>query len=145
MRPEYFEGVLQLRDVNDEVIAFVRSQLDKNPDIHIAKEVPLKNGVDISLSSQNFIRKLGKRLQERFGGEVKTSNRLFGTHRQTSKLLYRINVLFRLPKYGKGSIIQYKGESYQVTSVGKKVMTKSVSTGQNRLFSYKDLERSGKF
>ncbi len=93
---QYFEGILQLRNPNEELIGFIKNQFENNAHVWIAKEERLKNGVDIYVSSNRFLLALGKKLKKAFNGELKTSKRLYGVDRQTSKLRYRATVLFRL-------------------------------------------------
>jgi len=94
--PQYYEGILQLRNPNEEVINFIRNQVKKRKGVFIANEVSLKNGVDIYLSSNKFLLSLGRKLKKSFKGELKTSKRLHGQDRLTSKLLYRGTILFKM-------------------------------------------------
>ena len=94
--PQYFEGILQLRNPNEEAISFIRNQFKKRKNVFIAKEEKLKTGIDLYISSNRFILSLGKKLKESFKGELKTSRKLYGVDRQTGKLRYRVTVLFRL-------------------------------------------------
>ena len=93
---QYFEGILQLRNPDDELIDFIKNQFENNPHVWIAKEERLKNGIDIYVSSNRFLLALGKKIKKKVKGELKTSKRLYGVDRQTSKLRYRATVLFRL-------------------------------------------------
>ena len=93
---QYFEGILQLRNPNEELIDFIKNQFENNSHVWIAKEERLKNGVDIYVSSNRFLLALGKKIKKNFKGEFKTSKRLYGVDRQTSKLRYRATVLFKL-------------------------------------------------
>ena len=95
--PQYFEGVLQLRNPTEEVMTMVKSQLRKEKKAWIAQEVTLKNGVDLYLSSNSFLRKLGKKLKKTFPkGELTLSRSIFTRNHQTSKEVYRGTVCFRL-------------------------------------------------
>jgi len=82
---------------------------------------------------------LGNRLQQRFGGQITVSTKLHTRHRQTSKELYRVNVLFRMPKFKKGDIIEYKGDKIKIISMHKKVFAKDVKTGKKLNLNFKDL------
>ena len=92
----YFEAILQLKTLKQEVHTFILEELAKRPDIFISKEVPYKTGVDVYLSSNAFAKNLGQKLKKKFKGEMKISRALYSTSRETSKLLYRLTVLFRL-------------------------------------------------
>src|SRR3990167_9382034 len=116
-RPNYYQGILQLRDINDEILNFVCNQIKKRADVAITKTVKFDNGVDFYITSQKFIRILGKKLKESFGGELKISSKLHTKNRQ-GKDLYRVNVLFRLLKYKVGSIVNVRGEEIRILSMG---------------------------
>jgi len=96
---KYFEAILQLRPATDEVITFVKNQLDKNPKIFISKEVLLKkvNGLDIYLSDRKFTKSLGTKLKKHFKGSMlKLSRSVHSKDRMSSKIRYRLTVLIRL-------------------------------------------------
>ena len=94
-KDNYFQSILQLRPVNEEVLKFVEKQLKDN-NIKIGKEVKRKEGLDLYLSNKNFTVSLGKKLKKRFPGELKLSKSIFTKSRITSKDVYRVTVLFRL-------------------------------------------------
>lgn len=127
----YFEGVLQLRDVNQEVFDFVYKFVKNNePNVFITKEVPTKYGFDLYFSSQKYLNMLGKKLKSQFGGEMRTSARLFTRNKQTSKEVFRVTVFFKLRKYKIGDIIEYKGMQVKITALGRRVQGSDVTTGK---------------
>lgn len=140
-RANYFQGILQLRDVNEEVISFVRNQIKKRKDeVAITKTVNLPNGFDLYMTSQKFIRILGKKLKENFGGELKISSKLHTRSRQ-GKDLYRVNVMFRLLRYKRGSIVTVRGEEVKIIRLGHKIFAKSLKTGRKMTIRSGDLPR----
>ena len=94
----YYEGILQLRDVNNVVVDYCLSDVKryKEKGVFFTKVDEVKNGLDLYCSSKRYIISLGNKLKKKFKGEVKTSKSLFSRDRQRSKDVYRINVLFRL-------------------------------------------------
>ena len=116
MDQNYYEGKLQLRNPNEEVINFIRNQFKlrnsknfeslensknfqkHNEKVWIAKQETVKNGMDLYISSNRFLLALGKKLKKSFKGELKKSRKLHSKDRQTSKTTYRVTVLFRLDK-----------------------------------------------
>ena len=94
--PQYFQGILQLRNPHEESIRFIRNQFKKNPKVWIAKEVNIKTGIDFYVSSNKFLMSLGKKLKKSFKGELKVSRKLHTKNRLTSKNVYRVTVLFRI-------------------------------------------------
>jgi len=136
---DYFEGTLQLRGVYAEVVEFAIHEIEKKEDGNVAKIEELDNGVDIYMAPQKFLRSLGTKLQQHFGGQVIVSKKLHTKNRLTSKEVYRVNMLFRMPKFKKGSIIEYKGEKVKITAMHKKVNVKNVKTGKKLVLNFKDL------
>ncbi len=95
-KDQYFEAILQLRPENKKVLEFVKNQL-QNSKTKISKEVKEKYGLDLYLTSQRFAIALGRKLKRRFKeGEIKISRSLHTRDKLTSKLVYRVTVLFRL-------------------------------------------------
>jgi NMD protein affecting ribosome stability and mRNA decay len=139
MQQQYFEGILQLRNPNGLVLDFVSRQTENKEGVFIAKKVKMINGWDFYYSSQKFLQNLGRKLQKTFGGELKISTKLFTQNRMTSKLVYRVNVLFRLPTVKKGDIVTLRGEDFEIIGMGHKVVAKSKETGKKVRLEYEDL------
>lgn len=94
--PKYYEGILQLRNPNEEVMNFIKNQFKNNQKAWISKVVNLKTGVDLYISSNKFLLSLGKKLKKSFKGELKKSRKLHTQNRLTSKKVYRGTICFRL-------------------------------------------------
>lgn len=118
MHKDYFEGILQLREIDEEILDFVLSQFEKN-DIYISKMVKLKKGYDIYSSSNKFSRKIARRLLNSYGGEIKESPTVFSRNHMTSKDVYRLNVLYRPSKFRRGEVVVNHNDVYKVTSIEK--------------------------
>ena len=148
--PAYFEGILQLRNPSQEAVDFIEKQVDKAVNVHIAKTLEIKNGIDIYLSSNSFLMKLGKKLQKEFGGNIKVSSTLHTKSRQTSKELYRVTFLIELPVFKKGDVIAVKKETKKerkskqsetviaVTSLDKKIHGISLRTGKKVAYGFEE-------
>ena len=139
-RPNYYQGVLQLRDVNEEILNFVDNQIKKRGNVSITKKVSHPNGVDLYITSQKFIRILGKKLRESFGGEIKISAKLH-TRSKTGKDLFRVNVLFRLSKYKRGDIITIRGDQVKLLQVGNRIFAMDLRTGKRIKIRNEELSR----
>ena len=139
--PNYFQGILQLRNCNQEVIDFVENQIEKaeRKDVYVSKKVKVIGGVDIYLTSNKFLRSLGKKLKKSFNGELKESEKLFSRNRQTQKNIYRLNVLFRLTKFKKGDIVEFRGRKVKIMNIGSKVQAKEVETGKRIILKLNEL------
>lgn len=128
-RPDYFQGILQLRDINDEINSYVYNQIEKRNDVVITKTQKFPNGVDLYITSQKFIRLLGKKLKESFGGELKISSKLH-TKSKEGKEIYRINVLFKSSKYKAGDIVRVRGDDFKLISLRDKIFARNLKTGK---------------
>lgn len=137
-RANYYQGILQLRNVGDNVIDFVNSQLKKRNDVAVTKTVKMKDGIDLYITSQKFIQILGKKLRKSFGGELKISSKLHTRSRQ-GKDLYRVNVLFRPSKYKRGDIISVRGDKLRLVSIGTKIFARNIKTGERVKIRHSDL------
>ncbi len=137
-RPDYYQGILQLRDVNEEILGFVQNQIKKRSDVAITKTIKYANGVDLYMTSQKFIRILGKKLKDSFGGELKISAKLHTRNKQ-GKDLYRVNVLFKLSKYKKGDIALVRGDEVRLINIGKKIFARNLKTGKRVTIRKSDL------
>lgn len=136
---DYFEGVLQLRNPNDEVIGFIKKKIGERKDVFVTKEKSVKDGIDIYLSSQRFLRALGKKLSDNFCGILKESRHLHTRKRITSKDVYRVNVLFKLIDIKKGGVIDYRGEKIRVKSIGKIITGVDIKSGKRASFKITEL------
>jgi len=136
---DYFEGTLQLRNAGNEVIEFIVKEIEKTENVNIAELKKVTNGVDIYISRQRFLRSLGKKLQDNYPGQLIVSKKIHTKNRLTSRDVYRVNVLFRIPTFKKGDIIEYKGNKIKIMGIQKKVFAKDVKTGKKLNLSFKDL------
>lgn len=139
-RPNYYQGILQLRDVNDEIMDFVHSQIQKRGDVAITKAVKFDNGVDFYITSQKFIRILGKKLKDSFGGQLKTSSKLH-TRSKTGRELFRVNVLYMPSKYKRGDIVLIRGDEVKLLQVGNRIFGRNLKTGKKLLIRKGDLSK----
>jgi len=96
----YYEAKIQVRPVDDKVIGYIYNQVDKTENVSIVKIVHIQkgDGVDIYLDSWRFAVQLGRKLKKVFKGEMLVTRSIYGVNKVTSKTIYRVTVLFRLPK-----------------------------------------------
>ena len=137
-RSNYFQGILQLRDVNEEIYSFVHNQLKKRADVAVTKTANYENGKDLYLTSQKFIRIIGKKLKESFGGELKLSSKLH-TKSKTGKDLYRVNALYRPLKYKRGDLVSVRGDEVKILQVGRRIFARDLKTGKKIRIRIEDL------
>ena len=136
----YYEGILQLRNAGDEVIGFVRDDVQKSRQkgVFITKEKELPKGIDMYMTSQKYLQQLGHKLQNRFGGILKISPSIYSRDRQTSRDVHRVNVYFQPLGFGKGDIVRVGHKLIRVTATGKHVTGTNLLTGKRTSFDYKE-------
>lgn len=132
----YYEAILQLRDVSDDVFDFVEKEIGKK-NILVAKFQEVKNGCDFYLGNANLTKNLGKTLQEKFGGEFTVTANLFSW--KDGKGIYRLTVLFRGIPFKKGEEVEYQGERHTVIVLGKKLVLQCSKTGKKVHLRYQDM------
>jgi NMD protein affecting ribosome stability and mRNA decay len=137
-KDQYFEGTLQIRDPTQEVIDFIENDVENTKGVHIAKILKVRNGYDFLMSSQRYLRAVGKKLQEKFPGDLKHSRKIFTRNRQTSKEVYRVTVMFRPSGLHKGDTLIYRGEETEVVGFGGKVQLKIKKTGKRITCNFDD-------
>jgi nonsense-mediated mRNA decay protein 3 len=137
----YYEGILQLRNVAKEVFSWVEKEVERQDrrNIFISKVLKQKNGCDMYISSQKYLQVLGNKLQKTFGGILKITSSLHTQDKQTSKNLYRVNVLFEGLIFGKGDVIPVKNKLLHITNMQKQVIGIDLITGKKTSFHYKDI------
>ena len=143
----YFESILQLRnpygDVDDMLHFAVEAVKAKSQEgVFISKRKKVTNGVDIYLSSNKFAVELGREFFRTFGGEFVVSRKLFSQHRQTSKVLYRITVLFRMAPFKVGDYILLEEKAFKVLAIAKRVLLENVENRKQFEPQYKEVLRN---
>jgi NMD protein affecting ribosome stability and mRNA decay len=103
---------------------------NKSKGVNITKETGKLPNIDIQLTSKKYLRALGKRLKERFNGELNEAAQLFSRNSQTSKDIYRINLLFTLHGRKIGEIVEQRGKRIKITTLGKRVSGVDIETGK---------------
>ncbi len=128
----YFEAVIQLRNVEQKLIDFVFIAAD-DENLKVSKVKWLKHGVDLFVSNRKFAQHMSKTLQQKFGGMVKLSSRLFTRDRYSGKEVHRVTMLFKQFPYGKGEQFAFKGETYTVLGVTKEVYVEDAQHVKKKL------------
>ncbi|MBI2175998.1 hypothetical protein HYU40_01440 [Candidatus Woesearchaeota archaeon] len=144
---KYFESILQLRnpygDVEDMMHYVVQRTNGKAQDgIFISKKKKVTNGFDLYLSSNSFAVEIGRELYRAFGGELKISKKLFSQHKMTSRILYRVTVLFRMAPFRVGDVVLFDGKPLKMIEISKKVVAENIEKGKLVELHYKDILRS---
>lgn len=99
--PKYFEAIIQLRPLDEEVFNFIESEMKtvRGKGVFISRIDHLKTGIDIYISSQKFARNLGQKLKRKFRqGKLVITKKMQTSDKMESRTLYRATVLFRLER-----------------------------------------------
>lgn len=129
---DYFEGILQIRDGTPEIITWVHNRIKTDGKARIAKEKKVTNGIDLYLSDQHYLQNLGRKLKEKFPGILKISMRQHTTDKMTSRLVYRVTVLFKVLPFKKGDILTIHGEQVELLRIANRAQVKDVKSGAKR-------------
>lgn len=95
---DYYEAIIQVRPKNIEVHNFIRDHVNARENCRISKEDILKGGIDFYLSSQRYALALGKKIREKFKTKNLISRQLYSINRNTSRKVYRVTILIRMPE-----------------------------------------------
>ena len=132
MHSEYYQGIIQLRNPNEQVSAF----LEKALGTEISKVKKVKNGFDYYIKDNKNALKATIKARDRFGGEHKINRKLYSQDRQTSKNVYRMHILLRLPEFAKNDVIKFENNLIKIVGLGKKVTGLNIKTGKKKVFNY---------
>lgn len=137
---KYFEGILQIRNVDEELLDFLDSEMREanRNQVFITDMQEHKDGVDLYLTSKKHVSRLARLLQEKFGGIVKESEQHFSHDRQTSKDVYRLNAIFIKSPVKKGDVIDYDGGVFKVSSLGKNLFAEDLEKNNKIRLDFDD-------
>ncbi len=120
---DYYACILQVRaegripeeaelKLIDQIVD--RASAFEQPGRYVSKIVDRKEGRDLYLPSAAFGRDLAKQATSQLGGTLKETRKLVGVDRSSSKKLYRITILLRLPSLRVGDIAELNGKLFAV-------------------------------
>ncbi|MGV8150542.1 MAG: NMD3-related protein [Candidatus Woesearchaeota archaeon] len=141
---QFFDSILQLRNCTEEVLAFTRREVAKQhkKGVFINKEVPLEKysikDVDLYLTNQTYAKTLAEKIKNNFGGIIKKNAKHFSLNWQTTKTLYRLNILIQLPTYSKNDVIKIDNHLYKVISMGEKIHVEDLRTKHKTSIPHKE-------
>jgi len=134
---DYFEGILQIRNGNNELLDWIYDKIKADKKAKVTKAKKVTNGADLYITDQHYLQNLGRKIQEHQTGILKVSRRLHTQDKVTSRHVYRVTVLFKAVPFKRGDIATVHGEKVQIVYVDKKAQVKDLKTGAKR---FVDLE-----
>lgn len=137
----YFEGILQIRGKDNERYAevenFILGLVNKRKDVEIHKIERNVNGLDIYVTNKRVLLEIAQKAHNEFGGHLEQNSQLFSWNKQTSKDVFRLNVLMRLPDFEKYDLIEINGSKIVVKKVrGKKVFGINIQNHKDQEFDF---------
>jgi len=140
---KYFQSILQVRNSTDEIHAFIRNEIakQKKKGIHLNKEEYIDDtgkNIDYYLTNQSYAKVLAEKLRDNFGGIIKKNAQLFSVSWETSKNLYRLNILVELPRYRKNDAIKSDEQLYKIVSMDEKIHVLNLKTNAKTSLPHKD-------
>ncbi len=132
----YFTAKLQLRDPPADVLPFIEDYLAPfaSRGVAVNKVEETLHGPDLFLTHKKTASQLGEKLVRRFGGTLNSSEQLFSRNRQTSKNLYRLNVLVQFPHFSIGSVVVLGKRVVLVTGLGKSCTGRDLALDKKVVF-----------
>ncbi len=118
----YFEGIIQLRGNDEEKLSNTVEEILKiyeKSSFGIQRIEHVRGGVDLYSTNNRMSQRVGTFLYKKYGGEYKESKKLFSLNKQTSKEIYRVSILYRLPVFFKDDIITLKDKVLKVVKYSK--------------------------
>jgi len=132
----YFEGILQLRHANAEVKEYIKRYVAKTKNVFVNNVVEKKDSVDYYFVTKRHIMPLATKVIRNFGGYVSQNPQLFSHNKQTSKDLYRLNVLLVVPKFKKGDIVLVNKKPILLRKMSKIIVGLDLSKGKIMNFTF---------
>lgn len=132
----YYEGILQLRNPNKAVLDYIAQRLAETPRVRIAKEKKVSEGRDFYFSDKRFLLNLGQKLKQRFNAYLDATVRLHSVDRTTSRNVYKLTVLIRIPTFKVGQLISLHGQQMKVMEIKRKVKLKEIKSGKKYIFNF---------
>ncbi|UCD14320.1 MAG: hypothetical protein JSW60_02595 [Thermoplasmatales archaeon] len=150
----YYEATLQIRAdrrklsknelktiriIVENIVESLRAK--GNRGLFITDIAEERGGLDFYLSEKGPAYTIVKKIQEKFGGEIKQSSKNVGI--KDGRQIFRITHLIRLPAFRKGDFISLDHSYFYISSIhGNKVHTIDLSNWSKRVFDSKDLQKT---
>jgi len=140
-KDKYYQGILQLRNCSEEVLDFVHDAIENEKGVKIAITSRQKDGIDLYLTSNKFLKKIGKILNANFPGVLKMTSKLHTEDVQSGRKIYRGTVFFKMPKFKVGDEGVFRGDEVRVLSIGPKIMLQDTKTGKKKRVIFEEVEK----
>ncbi|MDH7506446.1 MAG: NMD3-related protein [Candidatus Thermoplasmatota archaeon] len=150
----YYEAIVQIRttniklskkeleDITKTVVVFVEDLHSKgNRGLFITDIGEEHGGLDFYISEKGAGFNIVKKIQEKYGGEIKKSSKDAGV--KDSRHVHRMTFLIRLPSYKKNDFLILKNTCFMIISIhGNKIRLLDLSTWQELKIQGENLEEA---
>ncbi|UCF50311.1 MAG: 60S ribosomal export protein NMD3 [Thermoplasmatales archaeon] len=150
----YHEAIVQIRADNRKLknkeLIDIRAtaesliedlQAEGNRALFITDIAEEHGGLDFYISEKAAGLAIAKKIQEKYGGEIKQSSKNIGM--KDSKQMYRMTYLIRIPSYEKGFFLKIDNSFFQIISFhGNKVKLIDLSKWNETTFDVKSIQKS---
>jgi len=149
----YYEGIVQVRATGRKprpheirIAARIAQEIEEGcytagerlSFISDTKET--RDGLDITVGSQRIGQEIAAAIVQRLGGRFSTHPKLVGE--RAGKRLYRITYSVRLPRFGRGDIIEVNGRAGEVLhATGREIKYREIVSGAERATKEERVER----
>ena len=119
----------------------IKKNKNKSKGVHITKETDIDGegrNIDFHYTDKGYLKVISEKLRQHFGAIVKHNAQLFSIDWETSKNLYRLNVLVEFPKYHKHDIIKIESNLYQIISMDQRIHVANLKTKGKTLLPHKE-------
>jgi len=146
---EYFEGQLQMRNINQEILNYVQKRITETGEQVPTVKMHSRYDLDYNVSSRKLIHQIGIELRNKFGGTLKESEQLFSFDHLRSKNVYRLNVYYKAHEHERQEIVIIEGikEPFRITGFSKdKLIIENIITGKkNHIKEEQIIEQLNKY
>ena len=150
----YHEAIVQIRadnrklknkeliDISTTIESLIEDlQAEGNRALFITDIAKEHGGLDFFISEKGAGLAIAKKIQEKYGGEIKQSSKNIGM--KDSKQMYRMTYLIRIPSYEKGFFLKIDNSFFQIISFhGNKVKLIDLSKWNETAFDVKSIQKS---
>lgn len=132
----YFEGILQVRNLNNESKKIVKQILKEFEEAYVNKVVEKKSSVDFYFVKKKFLTRVAEKIVNELGGFMDSNAQLFSRDNLTSKDMFRLNVVVHLPPFKKNDVVKKDGCLLLITGLGKYINSFDLEKGKKNSFKY---------
>jgi nonsense-mediated mRNA decay protein 3 len=147
-----YEAILQVRgaqgtlsqEEREMILSLIENTLQNRfkapPQSFVSKIVQKNEGMDLYFFSSSSAVTIASTLRDSVAASIKTSSKLVGLNKSTSKRQYRINISVRIPHLRVGDFIKLDDSFYEIHAIGGgKISLRNLKTKVHRSLLAKTL------